>query len=260
MRTFLLLLLLSFQGAKAQTYTIIHVIGKIHDSSTNTYLRPGAKLAESSKLKFETPNARAAALSSSRGRYVIQQQDSQNQSGDFAYTLASVLAPARGKMSTRSGGINNQMDFVKKFGEGPVAIINGTYEVAISPNSYPTDAVHFFYASYLFNQESINKKLDVINGQLVIDAKSFYAVDDIPIDPSETSETKLFYYNSDKQESTEITTLDLVLVSSENLGAIKKLLGEMSEEEQIAAIQDILTSMYGKCDAKQIQIALQTLN
>lgn len=255
MRILTIILLLSYQSIQAQSYTIIHVIGKIYDRSTNTYLKSGVKLAERSKLKFETPNARAAALSSSRGRYVIQQQNTADDGSDLVYTLSSVLAPARGKMSTRAGGINNQMDFLKKFGEGPVALINGRYEVPISSISYPTDEIRFFYGSYQFNKESINKRLEVANDKLIFDTKSFYTIDGIPVDPMETSDARLFYYDSDKQESLEITTLDFAIVSPEDFDSIKSSLADMSLDEQLSAMQDILTSMYGKCDAEQIRTA-----
>lgn len=260
MRILLLLILLATQTVEAQTYTVIHVIGKIYDDKTDTYLKPGAKLAENAELKFESSNARAAVLGSSRGRYVIQRQATQPQTGDLVYTLSSVLSPARGKMSTRAGGINNQMDFMKKFGEGPIALLNNTYQVALSPSSYPTDETKFFYASYTFNGEAINKKLEVIEDQLIFDVKTFYAVDEVPIDPALTSDSKLFYYDSDKQESTEITSLEFNIVSDSDLTAINDSLGELTEEEKEIAILEIVNSMYGKCSPEQIKAAIQNLN
>lgn len=260
MRILILILVLAFQSAQAQNYTIIHVIGKIYDSSNNSYLKSGSKLSKETKLKFETPNARAAALSSSRGRYVIQQQRSQGSDSDLAYTLSAVLSPARGKMSTRAGGINNQMDFVKKFGEGSIAIVGGRYTTTVSSASYPSNDSKFFYASYLFNSESINKKLEVIDDQLIFDVNTFYAVDGIAIDPKQTSDTKLFYYDSSKEESQEITTLNFVVVSDSVLMSIKTSLNETNEKEQTTSIIEIINSLYGYCQSTQIQAAVNRLN
>lgn len=260
MRLVLITLFIAFQTAQAQQYTVIHVIGKIYDSKSNSYIKSGSKLSEDSKLRFETPNARAAALSSSRGRYVIQQQSSQDGGSDLTYALSTVLAPARGKMSTRAGGINNQMDFVKKFGEGPVAIVGGRYTTAVSPTSYPSDDARFFYASYDFNGETINKKLEVENGELVFDTSTFYAVDGIAIDPNQTSNTRLFYYDSNEEESTEITALDFVVVTESDFKSINNSIEKTSEEEQLENIQSIISSLYGSCDKAQIQAAIQSYN
>lgn len=260
MRILIFLLILGFQTIQAQNYTVIHVIGKIYDSNSNAYLKSGSKLNSESKLRFETANARAAALSSSRGRYVIQKQSSQSGSSDLAYTLSAVLSPARGKMSTRAGGINNQMDFVKKFGEGPIAIVGGKYETAVSSSSYPSNDSKFFYASYTFNGEAINKKLEVIDGNLVFDTNTFYAVDGIAIDPKQTSDTKLFYYDSDKEESTEITMLNFAVVSDSEFKSISNSLAGLSQEEQKQSMQEIISSLYGSCDPSSIEAALQAMN
>ncbi|WP_422361502.1 hypothetical protein [Reichenbachiella sp.] len=260
MRILIFILILGFQTTQAQNYTVIHVIGKIYDSTGKTYLKSGYKLSGDSKLKFETPNARAAALSSTRGRYVIQKQSNQGGSTDLAYTLSAVLSPARGKMSTRAGGINNQMDFVKKFGEDPIAIVGGKYETAVSPTSYPSDDTRFFYASYTFNGEAINKKLDVVDGNLVFNTDTFYAVDGIAIDPKQTSDTKLFYYNSNKEESTEMTSLNFVVVSKNEFKSIKSSLADLSLEEQCQSMQEIISSLYGSCELTSIEAAIQSMN
>ncbi|MEP2025143.1 MAG: hypothetical protein ABJH98_15075 [Reichenbachiella sp.] len=260
MRIVILFLVLAFQSAQAQNYTVIHVIGKIYDSKSGSYLKSGYKLNEDAKLKFETPNARAAALSSSRGRYVIQQQSGQKSGSDLAYTLSAVLAPARGKMSTRAGGINNQMDFVKKFGEGPIAIVGGKYMTAVSSTSYPSDDTRFFYASYIFNGESINKKLNVENGELVFDTETFYAVDGIPIEPKQASASKLFYYDSQKEESTEITSLDFEIVGDKEFNTIKNSFSPLSTNELAQSIQEVISSLYGTCELEHIQAAIQASN
>ncbi|SMD33701.1 hypothetical protein SAMN04488029_1619 [Reichenbachiella faecimaris] len=256
----ILFLIIAFQPAQAQQYTVIHVIGKIYNSQTNSYLKSGSKLSEDSKLKFETAHARAAVLSSSRGRYIIQQQSHQSNGSDLVYSLSTVLAPARGKMSTRSGGINNQMDFVKKFGESPIAIVGGKYTAAISTTSYPSDDSRFFYASYTFNGETINKKLNIENGSLVFDMSTFYAVDGITIDPNQTSAAKLFYYDSQKEESTEITSLDFVIVNDTAFAAIIKSLEDLSKEEQAKSMQEIIVSLYGSCELSDIQAILKASN
>ena len=99
----------------AQSYTVIHSIGKILDTKSGKYLSKGTKIDESASLMFETKGAKAAVLSSSRGRFVIQENAVSQSKSDIVYTLSSVISPARGRLSTRAGGINNKLDFIFTF-------------------------------------------------------------------------------------------------------------------------------------------------
>lgn len=245
--------------AQAQTYTIVHSIGKIYESKSGKYLSRGMRINESAKLQFQSPGARAAVLSSKRGRFVIQEQSGSTGKSEIAYALASVLSPARGKLSTRAGGINNKLDFEKRFGEGPVAILGNSYKVAISSTAFPMNDKKFFYANYQFGGEPINKKLSSQGDSLIVDAGSFYAVDDKSIDPVETSDTKLFYYDATTEESTFITNLEFSVVSNEDL---KSMVGHMSDiqvSERNTAVLEIINGVIGKCSEKDLKRALSNL-
>lgn len=244
----------------AQTYSVIHVIGKIYNSKTNQYLKAGIKLDENSKLKFETPDAKAAVLSSTKGRYIIQNASEESAQNNLFYALASVLSPARGKMSTRAGGINNQMDFNKKFGEGRTAWIGDVYKVSVSPIAYPIDENHFFYVSYEFNNETINKKITNRNDTLIFEKSDFYAVDEFPIDPRKTSNLVIYYYDVSKKVSSKITSIDFAIVGQDELIEIINSLDELNESEVIVALQEIVSSMYGKCTDAEIQDVIETIN
>jgi hypothetical protein len=227
------------------------VIGKIYDESSGSYLQKGSKVDNSAKLKFETVNARAAALSSSRGRFVIQKSSSTSSQSDLAYTLASVISPARGKLSTRAGGINNKLDFEKQFGEGPIAIIGGVYRVSVSSSAYPVSEDQFFYAQYEYQGESINKKLSNDGNELIFQVDELFKVDNQPINPLESSNMKLFYYDAQKQESTLLSPVEFVVVSEQDLQSI----GNESNGD-IEMVLEVVTSLYGKCDEKQLREAL----
>ncbi len=235
-----------------QNYTVIHSIGKIYDTSTGAYLRKGSKVGESTELKFETKGAKAAVLSSSRGRFIIQKNSTSQQQGDLAYTLSSVISPVRGRLSTRAGGINNLLDFQKHFGEGSVAIIGKEYSVAVSPNAYPMNESKFFYAQYTYKGERINKKLPSNGDSLVFAIASLYAVDDSAIDPGEVSDAQLFYYNSDSEESSLITSLEFGVVTAEDLETLSGSFSDLSEEDRTTALLEIINDLYGKCSKAQL--------
>ena len=150
----IILSLVSF-AAFSQDYTVIHTIGDIYDLSSGKHLTKGMKIRESTKLRFDSEGAKAAVLSTSKGRYIIQSQRASASQSDIAYTLSSIISPVRGRLSTRAGGINNAIDFSKHFEEEPIAILGPSYEVNISPEAYPVNESKFFYAQYHYNDEVI---------------------------------------------------------------------------------------------------------
>ncbi len=238
-------------AVSAQQYTVIHSIGKIIDTKSGKYLTKGVKIDESASLMFETKGARAAVLSSSRGRFVIQEKSKSESKSDIVYTLSSVLSPARGRLSTRAAGINNKIDFENHFGDGPVAMLGGKYELTVSPNSYPINENQFFYAQYQYKGEAINKKLSNDGSSLLIMEDEFYSIDNSAIDPQEVSEIYLYYYNANTQESTQLTEMRINPVCSDDLKSIADQL-EYDKE----GIMELINDLYGKCSEKSLDEAL----
>lgn len=223
--------------ASAQSYTVIHSLGKIQDTKSGKYLTKGTKVDESSALMFETKGARAAVLSSSRGRFIIQEQASSQNKSDIVYTLSSVISPARGRLSTRAGGINNKLDF-EKFFEEPVAILGNVFVLEVSPTAYPMDDSRFFYAQYQYNGEAINKKLTNDGTNIILEIGDFFSIDGNSIKAEEVTAINLFYYNVATQESTRLTSVVFSLVSNEDL---KSIADQMKDDS--SAILEIIHSM-----------------
>ena len=254
MKTIIILMLVASFSVQGQSYTVIHSIGKIRDAKTGKYLAKGTRLDESATLKFESEGARAAVLSSSRGRFIIQEAAPSKSNSDLAYTLSSVISPARGRLSTRAGEINNRLDFQKKFGEGPVAIVGDSYQVKVSPSAFPMSQDQFFYIQYQYSNEPVNKKLAFNNAELILDIAELYSVDSVPIDAASTSDTKLLYYDAERQESTMVTAMDLVMVEEEDF---RYLANELQNDVQ--AMLEIINSLYGSCNEEDVVSALNKL-
>ncbi|SNS51644.1 hypothetical protein SAMN05421640_0481 [Ekhidna lutea] len=248
--TFVILVLIAFQG-QSQSYTVIHTIGKIYDTQSGSYLSKGTKISEDANLKFETDDARAAVLSSERGRFVIQQNSSSTSQSDAVYALTSVISPVRGRLSTRAGSINNTLDFQKHFNEGPIALLGDSYFVSVSSSAFPMSESKFFYVQYQYANETINKKLDNDGENLVFDLKEFFSIDGNSINPEMVKDAKLLYYNTEEQASTFITKMDLAYVSDEQL----KSLNEQFPDDANALLE-IINSIYGKCTEEQLKKAI----
>lgn len=250
----ILIVLIAFQG-KGQ-YTVIHTIGKIYDTQSGSYLSKGAKVSESANLRFDSNGARAAVLSASRGRFVIQESQSSGSQSDAVYALASIISPIRGRLSTRSGSINNLLDFQKHFNEGTVALLGKSYQVSVSASAFPMSESRFFYAQYLYRNETINKKLSSERDNLIITLSEFFSVDGNPIEPASIRDVKLFYYDASKGVSKIITDMDITYVSDEIL---KSLMDEFPDTP-VTPVFELINSMYGKCSQEQVSKAISTLD
>jgi hypothetical protein len=222
------------------------------------YLQRGDKISENDKLQFQSPDAKAAMLSASKGRYVIQKDAAASTADNsLSYALKSIITPVKGQMSTRSGGINNSMDFQKQLGSETIAWLGDQYKVNVSPTSYPTSETRFFYVSYSYKGESINKMITPDENQIVFIKNDLYSIDDQAIEPSEAKEIVLYYYNADSEEATFITPLKFRIVSSQELKSLESSIpASIVGDEKLQMLHDFITSLYGKCEISQISEAL----
>ncbi len=255
MRNLIFILLMVGSQAFGQSYTAIHVIGKIYLPSKQEYLKRGTKLSESEKIEFQSSDAKAAMLSSSRGRYVIQPGPKNTSSDNLAFALGSIITPVKGQMSTRSGSINNALDFQKQLGESPVAWLNEKMSLNVSETSYPIDENRFFYMAYSYNGEVINKKLSNDGQSLQFIKSEVFKVDDQPIEASKVNGMELYYYDLDKGEASLMTAPQLIAVSSDQLIELQASLSEESPE----ALLEFINSLYGRCSQEQLDAAISSL-
>lgn len=242
----------------AQSYTVIHTIGEIYDVKSARYLAKGMKISDEAELRFDTPNARAAVLSSSRGRYIIQLNSQNNSQSDLAYTLASIISPVRGQLSTRAGGINNALDFTKHFEEEPIAMVGESYSLRVSPSAYPMNQEKFFYVQYEYEGEFINKKLTSEGDELIFDS-SVYSIDDQPIDSEQVKGLTLFYYNANEQESLQLAALQLVPISFDILKSIASNFEDPLSEQSVQSMAELITDLYGKCNMEALRNTLESI-
>jgi hypothetical protein len=117
----------------------------------------------------------------------------------------------------------------------------------------------FFYANYQYGGEAINKRLSSEGDSLIVDAGSFYSVDEKSIDPIETSDIKLFYYDAASEESTFVTNLEFSVVSNEDLKLMMDLMSNIQVSERNTAVLEIINGVIGKCSEKDLKRTLSNL-
>lgn len=259
MRSIVIILLFVCSQAVGQSYTAIHVMGKIYLPDRQEYLKRGSKISETESLEFQSVNAKAAMLSSSRGRYVIQSGPKATSTDNLSFALSSVITPVKGQMSTRAGGINNRLDFEKQLGEEPVAWLNDELSFEVSSSAYPMDDDRFFYLAYTYQNETINKKLTSEGHSLKFNKSEIFKVDDQPISAVEVSSMELYYYDVEKGEAQLVVKPQLVNVTSDEFLVLQESIGAGNGDEATGALLEFINSLYGKCSADHLEEALASV-
>ncbi|MGB3464023.1 MAG: hypothetical protein WBA74_02080, partial [Cyclobacteriaceae bacterium] len=236
---------LVWQTGIAQNYTIIHVKGDMK-LADGTSLKRGTRLSEESQIIFGSDNAAAAAISSSRGRFIIKKGGNAENKNDTFYLLKAVLSPVKGRMSTRSGKLNNLIALKKFFGEEPLAFLGDKEYVAVSEEAFPQGYQHFFFLRYQYKGEAVNKKLLSDKQTMIWDKNDIFSVDGEKILPEETSDHTL-YYLGEGGKPVLVSTVNFTFVPETDVNTIISEIqtdANFNEEEKIKLAVDLFTELY----------------
>ncbi len=112
-------------------------------------------------------------------------------------SLSSIFKNKNNHLSTRGGTKLNVISLQKILSNELILIDSLSFNTTLH-----TDATHYFYISYKYNGETINKKLIGSSNALVIDY-NIYTIDSIKIRPLPIN-VNVYYYNQDNSERTLI--------------------------------------------------------
>lgn len=231
-----------------EKFHIIHVTGEIILKSTGKALKPRDVITPSDEIIFKSKNAVAAALSSKRGRYIIQPAKKDTNSNELTAFVKNVISSSSGKLSTR-GILNTTLDLQNYF-QGKHAFLDGEALITIHGKSYPINDTHFFYLRYNYKGEPINKKLPAQENMLKFSASEIYMIDDQAIDQSAVENCELFYYKSDEKASEKIGSFTPVFPDNEQLkdevNVFLEVYGENDQEHIKEEIAAFIEETYGK--------------
>ncbi len=108
------------------------------------------------------------------------------------------------QLSTRQGEIINTMELGIVLGEQHYMLDS----IAVR-TSLPVDDAHFFFASYNYNGETINKKLNYKDGNLIFD-RSLYSIDGKAVEPFDVT-LSVWYMDGKAKTRTLVTDKMTVL-------------------------------------------------
>ncbi len=129
----------------------------------------------------------------------------------------------------------------------------------IDPELFPLENDQFFYISYAYENETINKRLFALDRSLLVTRYDLFRIDGQPIEPQDTRDFELFYYIMDEKRSEKVTNLKLTVLPLPKLKydirtMIKQYHMEGRPAEQTArAIANVWKTRYGNVDLSALQ-------
>lgn len=251
------IIICSFFTAHADNYVAVHVRGKILINDNQAVLKMGDKFTDEDKVVFSSANAMAVVMSSSRGRLILKNEKSEETS-EISYLVASIVSPTKGQLSTRSGKILNYVDLKNHISQESFVILDTT-RIQISNNLYLLDEKHFFFLTYNYNNELINKKLNQ-DGQEILFDRMICAIDGKPINAEDINSARLFYYNAEEKVKLEIGSMNLVFIDSIMLKKQLQFLIDVNDQpidlqssSWVTEFQGFISDSYGFVSKESVQ-------
>lgn len=241
----------NFPSMKDDNYKVIKVNGQIVVTSTGKALASGDVFKENTPLDFNSPEAKATVINAEKGRFILTSQAKSSK--------ASNLIPAINNIASRGGAILTIIDMQNLFA-GNFCVIN-KMKVKIAAPDYKMSKDNFFYVSYKYNGESINKPLAYDGDSLVIDKAELYKVDGKPITAPDDTQVTLYFRDNVKKTAKTISTFNLVFPNENELkDEIKIIIGELKNKNASQKTDEVLSYLnefYGKADRDNVQPWLQ---
>ena len=121
--------------AGTDKYKVIKVDGKIVFEQTREDMKKGDVFLSGMALSFQTPQSRAAVISSLKGRFVL----SASEKGQ------TKILPAANNISSRAGALINMVDLQNHF-SGKYLVL-GAMELELGEEAFPMGEQSVFYLS-----------------------------------------------------------------------------------------------------------------
>lgn len=233
----------------AESYKVVKVLGTIIVKKTGAALSQGDVIQSTDPIVFKTPDSKASVISSEKGRFVLAANSSNNNSA----SVKSNLIPPMSNISSRGLSMLNFSDIKNNF-SGNYLLLDKV-DVSIAKDIFPMNDSCFFFFTYKYKNEDINKRLKHNGDTLLIIEKELFKVDGLPISHAESTFVKVNYYS----KKTPLTINEMNVITP-NLDQVKKecemILNESqkkSYKEKVNDVTSYLNEFYGKIDEDNVK-------
>lgn len=235
-----------------ESYRVIKVNGQIIYVNTGNNMAQGDVFQENESLSFGTQNSRAAVINPTSGRFILTPENYDNLSSGNSNFL-----PAMSNLSTRGGPINNLTDLQSQFSEYLAIFHSAGYH--INPNVFPMNDNSFFYLSFDYKGEKINKKLDFDGTRLILSRESILKIDNQSISELEFPIFTLNYMKNGDPEY--ISDFAIIFPDPGEINPeLQIILDESKGKSYNAKVNDIssyIYEFYGKPDKEDVMDYLE---
>lgn len=250
------------QDAQSEYYHILHIKGSIKLKSTGQELKSRDKINAEEEIIFGSKDDAVAVISNKKGRMLLSPVKSLSTGGELVYFVKENLLPVKVYTTTRgTGEFNNMPEIMEYFTNDPFLVLAiNTFklspEFGMGENSY-------FSIRYNYKDVEIDKKLELDQYTLILDREALFTVDSKLIDPANTSDHALYYYDPNMGFSIKICLVTLVIPNlvqiKEELLFLKEVI-KQSELPQLnlqAEIRGYLRDTYGNYDDSALKKLLE---
>lgn len=223
-------------------FQVLMVKGAVTNRRNGQVLKQKSILNQKDPLQFSQPGNRLALIDERKQGFIARPRSDLRQYD---------LQPFRAKFDTRPGKILNYIAFVKYLEGRDFLVLGGKAGIEVGREEFPMDQDHFFYIQYNWtgDPEPVNKKLSHEDATLYFDRSEIYQIDNRPVDPSETQDFKLFYYDAVQQKSTLINSFAIVFPDEPEVRTAVQILidhfGTADRTALLNAIENFLIEEYG---------------
>jgi hypothetical protein len=229
-------------------YKVIKVIGSIVVKETGASLSSGDEILATDLIVFKTPDAKASVISSQKGRLILSASNPQVSNS----AVKTNLLPPIANISSRAGAIINQNDLRNHF-SGKILLLNEV-RTQIHAGAFPMNQNSFFYLSYPYQAEAINKQLHYRHDTLLIVENELFRVDGNAISYPESTAVKLNYM--DNKKSMQVAEFEVVVPENQQLVKEVQMIIDASpakRKDQVTLdVLSYLDEFYGRTDADNL--------
>ena len=220
--------------AGTDKYKVIKVDGKIVFEKTRADMKKGDIFLAGMALTFDSPQSRAAVISSLKGRFIIS----------ASVKGQTKILPAANNISSRAGALINMIDLQNHF-SGKYLVI-GSMDLQLGEEAFPMNDEDFFYLTYYHNEEKIRKKLSSRDDFLILNKEDIFKIDGKAI-PVEEKEMTIYYRQGGqtKKVSTFTPVFPDLADLKEEVEIILSEYSDKSNEVKIKEVTAYLNEFYG---------------
>lgn len=229
---FLFMLMMCFPVflAAQDVYFISHKKGVVIKKGQKQPLKVGDAVYLTDSLSYDKPESYLSVCSPVKGNRILQRDKKAipPKQGEFFLAVKDLLAPATKTVTlgVRAGRLNSMFDltnFFRSFSRLSPMLVVDYRRIPLNGTNFPDRANQFFYITYRYDGEAIDKKLSFKEPASARDTlfllinENLYSVDGKPVDPEKPESLALYSRVENTDKNTLVAPLHIRYCTTETI-------------------------------------------